>query len=79
MRSTLFILAIMALFVAAVMAGQNANDPDRMMREARKKGQVTTVCLRGKKKNGRCKRATLRVRSADSAEYFEIPQVEDVS
>lgn len=71
----------MALFFAAVMAGQiqNPNDPDRMMREARKKGQVKTVCLRGKKKNGKCKRATLHVRNADSAEYFEIPAVEDVS
>lgn len=35
------------------------------------------MCSKGKKKNGKCVRSVLRVRSADSAEFFEIPDVED--
>jgi len=43
----------------------------------RKQGKTKTICLKGKMKNGKCKRSTLRVRSADSEEFFEIPDVED--
>jgi hypothetical protein len=36
-------------------------------------------CVHGKKRiNGKCRRAVLRVRSADSGDFFEIPHVEDV-
>jgi hypothetical protein len=45
--------------------------------KARKQHKTKTVCLKGKKKNGKCIRSTLRVRSADSDEFFEIPDVED--
>lgn len=45
--------------------------------ENEKKGLGRKVCSKGKKKNGKCVRSVLRVRSADSAEFFEIPDVED--
>lgn len=35
------------------------------------------MCIKGKKKNGKCVRSVLRVRSADSADFIEIPDVED--
>jgi len=35
------------------------------------------VCLKGKMKNGKCRRSVLRVRSSDSDGFFEIPDVED--
>jgi hypothetical protein len=38
---------------------------------------VKKKCLSGKMKNGKCIRSVLRVRSADSDEYFEIRDVED--
>lgn len=34
-------------------------------------------CLKGRLKNGKCITGKLRVRNVDSAEYFEIPDVED--
>lgn len=44
----------------------------------KKHGRVQTSCFKGKKKNGKCKRAVLRVRSAGSEDFFEIPDVEEV-
>lgn len=45
----------------------------------KKHGNARVSCVKGKKrKNGKCKRAVLRVRSADSEEFFDIPDVEDV-
>jgi hypothetical protein len=46
-------------------------------KNARKHHKTKTVCLKGKKKNGKCIRSTLRVRSSDSDGFFEIPDVED--
>ena len=34
-------------------------------------------CVKGKKKNGKCRRAVLRVRSTGSDDFFDIPDVED--
>lgn len=33
-------------------------------------------CSKGKKKNGKCRRAVLRVRSAESEDFIDIPDVE---
>ena len=46
--------------------------------DSKKHGKVGYSCVKGKRKNGKCKRAVLRVRSADSSDFFEIPDVEDV-
>jgi hypothetical protein len=43
----------------------------------RQQHKTKTICLKGKKKNGKCVRSTLRVRSSDSDGFFEIPDVED--
>ena len=47
--------------------------------EGKKHGTVRKGCTNGKKlKNGKCKRGVLRVRSAGSEDFFDIPDVEDV-
>lgn len=57
---------------------QTANDIPHSQ-DAKKHGRLYESCLHGKKKkNGKCRRAVLRVRSADSSEFFDIPDVEDV-
>ena len=51
------------------------SEPHSKYEKAHGRGGVS--CLKGKKKNGKCKRAVLRVRSAGSEDFFEIPDVED--
>lgn len=51
--------------------------PTNHRRKNKKAGKEKSVCLKGKKKNGKCVRSVLRVRSSDSDGFFEIPDVED--
>ncbi|KAM0703351.1 hypothetical protein Q7P35_009290 [Cladosporium inversicolor] len=81
MRSIIALFAFMALFACLVKAGGKVNNMDgySYIQDAKKHGRLYESCVNGKKKkNGKCRRAVLRVRSADSKEFFDIPDVEDV-
>ncbi|KAM0719291.1 hypothetical protein Q7P37_005196 [Cladosporium fusiforme] len=74
MRLAVVLMLAMCLFAAMAMAGPKQID----VKASKKKPGYRKVCLKGRKKNGKCITGKLRVRSADSDDFYEIPNVEDV-